>query len=59
MGHFSMEKSLNPGSALSGNQQLASPMPPFTPDMTPDAKAVVAPLQLNFEAPQTEDTTQP
>jgi protein TonB len=38
---------------------LASPMPPFTPDMTPDAKAVVAPLQLNFEAPQTGDTTQP
>jgi hypothetical protein len=22
MGHFSMEKSLNPGSALGGNQQL-------------------------------------
>lgn len=24
MGHFSMEKSLNPGSALSGNQQTPS-----------------------------------
>jgi transposase len=34
MGHFSMEKSLNPGSALGGNQQLLF-LPPYSPDFNP------------------------
>jgi len=34
MGHFSMEKSLNPGSALSGNQQPKQEKAPPKPEST-------------------------